>query len=48
MPVLFLSGYSEEAIRRHGELQADARLLQKPFDLHELHSHVRELLHKAV
>jgi PAS domain S-box-containing protein len=47
MPVLFLSGYSEEAIRRHGELQQDARLLQKPFDLRELHSHVRELLSQA-
>ncbi|MFA7330894.1 MAG: ATP-binding protein [Candidatus Delongbacteria bacterium] len=44
MPVLFLSGYSEEAIRRQGELQSDARLLQKPFDLHDLHSQVRELL----
>ncbi len=44
MPVLFLSGYSEEAIRRQGELQGDARLLQKPFDLHDLHSQVRELL----
>jgi PAS domain S-box-containing protein len=44
MPVLFLSGYSEEAIRSHGELQPDARLLQKPFDLHDLHSQVRELL----
>jgi len=47
MPVLFLSGYSEEAIRRQGELQRDARLLQKPFDLRELHSHVRELLSRA-
>ena len=48
LPVLFLSGYSEEAIRRQGELQSDARLLQKPFDLHELHAQVRELLSNAV
>jgi nitrogen-specific signal transduction histidine kinase/CheY-like chemotaxis protein len=47
MPVLFLSGYSEEAIRRQGELQSDAHLLQKPFDLHDLHNQVRELLRLA-
>jgi hypothetical protein len=31
MPVLFMSGYTDEAVRHHGLLAAGTRFLQKPF-----------------
>jgi len=42
--VLYMSGYSEEAIARYGPLHPDAALLQKPFTLEALARKVREVL----
>jgi CheY-like chemotaxis protein len=42
--VLYMSGYTENAIIHHGRLDADAKLLQKPFRRTELARAVRKLL----
>ncbi len=42
--VLYMSGYTENVIRRNGTLDAGVRLLQKPFTLRDLKSKVREVL----
>ncbi|MGH7593510.1 MAG: response regulator, partial [Gemmatimonadales bacterium] len=42
--VLFMSGYSDDAIERHGMLMPDSRLLQKPVSPEVLLHAVRELL----
>jgi CheY-like chemotaxis protein len=42
--VLFISGYAEEAIQRHGTLPAGGELLEKPFTADELTIRVREVL----
>jgi two-component system, cell cycle sensor histidine kinase and response regulator CckA len=39
--VLFMSGYSQRVVARHGEIYAAKPLLQKPFTVHELMSAVR-------
>ncbi|HEX6198662.1 MAG TPA: response regulator [Thermoanaerobaculia bacterium] len=44
LPVLFMSGYGEAVISRHGILDDGIELLQKPFAPMELVSRVRELL----
>lgn len=44
LPVLFISGYSEAAIEKHGRLQSGSRLLMKPFRLTDLHREVRLML----
>jgi two-component system, cell cycle sensor histidine kinase and response regulator CckA len=44
MKVLFVSGYAESTILRHGKIEASACLLQKPFGLNTLASKVREVL----
>ena len=44
MKVLFISGYSDEAIVRHGILSPGTRFLQKPFRLDALLRKVREVL----
>jgi len=43
--VLYMSGYSENAILDHGKLDADVHLLQKPFRKSELARKVNEALH---
>ncbi|MGC3981478.1 MAG: PAS domain S-box protein [Steroidobacteraceae bacterium] len=43
-PVLFVSGYTNDAVVRHGVLHAEAAFLHKPFTLKALSSKVRELL----
>jgi PAS domain S-box-containing protein len=42
--VLYMSGYTDQAVVRHGVLQSDAVLLQKPFTLATLASKLRDLL----
>jgi two-component system cell cycle sensor histidine kinase/response regulator CckA len=42
--VLFMSGYTDDAIAQHGVLEQGTFLLQKPFDLHSLRLKVREVL----
>jgi two-component system cell cycle sensor histidine kinase/response regulator CckA len=44
--VLFMSGYSDEAVRRHGVMRPDAGFVEKPFDAETLTSKVRELLER--
>ena len=42
--VLYMSGYTENVIGHNGTLDAGIRLLQKPFNLRDLRSKVREVL----
>jgi CheY-like chemotaxis protein len=44
MKVLYLSGYTDDAVLRHGILPSDTHFLQKPFALHDLASKVRNIL----
>ena len=43
-PVLYISGYTDSAIVRHGVLAADVILLQKPFTPNELVDKVHQVL----
>jgi PAS domain S-box-containing protein len=43
--LLFMSGYSETAVHRHGVVEAGAGLIQKPFTPESLARQVREALH---
>jgi PAS domain S-box-containing protein len=47
MKVLYMSGYTENAIGHNGTLDAGITLLQKPFTLHALKAKVREVLDKS-
>jgi PAS domain S-box-containing protein len=42
--ILYMSGYTENVIGHNGMLDAGVRLLQKPFNLRDLKSRVREVL----
>jgi two-component system cell cycle sensor histidine kinase/response regulator CckA len=42
--VLFMSGYSDEAVHRHGQITASAAFLEKPFTERALALKVREVL----
>ncbi|MGH9706015.1 MAG: PAS domain S-box protein [Candidatus Acidiferrales bacterium] len=42
--ILYMSGYTDQAVVHHGILESDAILLQKPFTLAALASKLRELL----
>jgi two-component system, cell cycle sensor histidine kinase and response regulator CckA len=42
--VLYMSGYTDQAVTQHGVLGQDAALLQKPFTLAALASKLREIL----
>jgi len=47
LKVLFMSGYVEDALVRHGLVQAEEAFLHKPFSLGELAARVRDLLDSA-
>jgi CheY-like chemotaxis protein len=47
LPVLYMSGYTADAIMHHGRLDADAELLQKPFRRADLAGAVRRALDGA-
>jgi CheY-like chemotaxis protein len=44
MRVLFMSGYSDEAVHRHGQITDNAAFLEKPFTERALAQKVREVL----
>jgi DNA-binding response OmpR family regulator len=44
LKVLFMSGYSDEMIARHGVLEPGVALIEKPFDSHSLAHKVRQVL----
>jgi hypothetical protein len=44
LKVLYMSGYTDDAVVRHGVLDASMAFIQKPFALHALAARVREVL----
>ena len=47
MPVLFMSGYTDDAIVQHGVLEPGINFIQKPFSPDALALKVREVLDTA-
>lgn len=44
LKVLFMSGYTDDVVVRHGVLHAEAHFIQKPFSLPDLARKVRDVL----
>jgi len=47
MKILFMSGYTDDAVVRHGVLAAEVEFLSKPFSPSMLVSKVRQMLDKS-
>ncbi|MBM4332917.1 MAG: response regulator [Deltaproteobacteria bacterium] len=47
MRVLYMSGYPDDAVGRHGVLREGVNFIQKPFSLEGLLGKVREVLDKS-
>jgi PAS domain S-box-containing protein len=48
LPVLFTSGYADNALIHHGRLDAGALLLHKPYRKYELANQIRGILDRAI
>jgi PAS domain S-box-containing protein len=48
LPVLFTSGYADNALVHQGRLNAGAQLLHKPYRRHELANKIRAILNKTI
>ena len=48
MKVLYMSGYTENAIVRHGVLETDIFFIQKPFRTKKLMEKIREILDESL
>ena len=46
LKVVFMSGYSEEAVQEKNHIEPDAMFIQKPFTPGQLGEHIREVLGK--
>jgi hypothetical protein len=46
--VLFMSGYTDQAVVHHGILESDAVLLQKPFTVAALAAKLRDILNLEI
>ena len=44
LPILFASGYTDDAVVRHGVLQTNVNFIQKPFAIDDVARKVRDLL----
>lgn len=44
LPIIYMSGYTDDQVIRHGVRQDQTHFLQKPFEAHELAEKVREVL----
>jgi DNA-binding response OmpR family regulator len=47
LKVLFMSGYTDEVIHRHGQLDANSAFVSKPVTMHALLLKIRELIGKV-
>jgi FixJ family two-component response regulator len=44
LPVLYMSGYTDDAVVRQGVQRGEVELIEKPFRIESLATRVRELL----
>jgi CheY-like chemotaxis protein len=46
LKVLFITGYAENAVIGHGNLERGMQVMSKPFDVDELASRIRDLIER--